>query len=69
MRQRRRAVVAHRARLHDDAAELGMIDPLQHAALMQVRVVHDLHQGAHRRAGHAVLHQQREQVLLVVVAW
>ncbi len=40
-----------RVRQHD-AAERGMVDPLQAAARMHVLVVHDLREIAHRRARH-----------------
>ena len=38
---------------HDDLAQLRMLNALQHAALMHVRVVHHLGCGAYRRAGNA----------------
>jgi hypothetical protein len=48
------AVQSQRRRRHDDLAKLGVVDPLAHAALAHVRVVHDFGRGAHRRARDAV---------------
>ena len=63
-----RVGVAHRAGREDDLAEQRMVDPPQRAAGVQVRVVHDLAEVAHRRARHAMAHEQVEQVLLAEAA-
>ena len=39
----------------DDISELRMLDPLQHAALVKMRIIRDLVEIAHRRAGDAML--------------
>jgi hypothetical protein len=39
------------SRRHDDAADLVVLDPFEHAALVHVAVDHDLVDVAHRRRG------------------
>src|SRR3546814_19681370 len=57
-----------RSLLDDDAAELRMILPLEGAARMHVRVVHDLVESANGRAGNMRLHHRIEQPLLGMLA-
>src|ERR1700735_407169 len=61
------AVQAQRCRRHDDVAKVRMIDALQHAAAMHMRIVHHLRHGAHRRAGDAIILGCREHVHLAVL--
>src|SRR6266581_3507146 len=66
-RRRRHSVGAVKAQWRgrdDDMADFVMLDPFEHAALMHVRIVHDLADVAHRGAGDAVPPGDREHLPL-----
>src|SRR5579863_338790 len=59
-----RAVQPQRGCRYDDVAKLRMLDPLQHAAAVHMRIVHHLWDSAHRRAWNAILLRRHEYLVL-----
>ena len=60
--RRRRALEAQRGGWQGHAADLRVVHPAQHPALVQVEVVHHLFQVAHRRGGHAGALRRRHRL-------